>query len=206
MKPKKKRLPKDDELVGKKLKNLLAQEETVMLKSLFTEAVILAIKENRRFMPAGLETVGPPMGGEIQAMSEAMLPLMIAIKKQSAASFFRVLSGILNDKTLKEAMTHGFSSSVGKTGGRPLGSRAPYIEWLECVVLLQEEKYAGLERFTAAQHHEELLLHKDIDGTDKAGNPVFNKMFIEESGWDKDTPAITLNAVREALTKARKQS
>ncbi len=136
-------------------------------------------------------------------MAKTMAPLMVAIKKQANASFFRVLSGILKDSVLKESMTHSFSSIAGKKGGRARG-KAWHIKWLEEVIRRQERGY--LCDATAEDHMEAVAVRTEIDSIDDDGKLVFRSSFLEDNGWNEKTkePKISINTVREALTRIRK--
>lgn len=134
-------------------------------------------------------------------------PLAKAIKNAARMMFGAVLMDILSDPELRTYYLGRMSRLQGKKGGCPRGRKTAHIAWLEEKLRRQENLYSdAIPPFTAEDHFDALRESPEIDGEDDAGSLTFCAATLEEFGWreGRAEPKITINSVREVLTRTRK--
>lgn len=134
-------------------------------------------------------------------------PLANTIKNAVRMMFGAVLMDILHDPELRTYYLGRMSRLQGKKGGRPGGRQTAHIAWLEEKLRRQENLYSdAIPAFTAEDHFDAIRELPGIDGEDDAGSLTFCAGTLEEFGWreGRAEPKITINSVREVLTRIRK--
>lgn len=143
-----------------------------------------------------------------QSAEKMIRPLASTLKSLAEPMFWHVFGDVMQDPNARVLFLQEMAVNLGKKGGRPAGRRMKHIIWLEGMIDSNERINGdGLVKLTAEQHFAELRLNQSIDGEDSDGNLRFLASFLEEDfGWYEgktEEPKITLNAVREALTRIR---
>lgn len=186
-----------------RFEEILAENGRAVVTAAYSEAVYLAYKAKHGL--GLMSNLGDPKVAFAE-MNEAMAPLIAVLEFQAAASFARVFGSLVSDPTSRDYLLRKSASALGKSGGRPAGDRAPYLEWLENAMRTAEYQNRDAVRALTAKEHFEALRHRpEIDGEDELGNLAFAPgildKFMPKDGQKE--PVITRSAVTETLTRIR---
>ena len=187
-----------------RFREILDENCRAVVDAAYSEAVYLACAAKHGVGLMGYS--GDPFVA-ITEMRKAMAPLIAVLEFQAVASFTRVFGSLVSEPVSRDYLRRSCAAALGKSGGRPAGARAPYIEWLETAMRIQEDRHAdAIRALTAKEHFEELRRWPQIDGEDDNGNLEFSARVLDEfmpKEGEKE-PVITLSAVTETLTRIRK--
>ena len=159
-------------------------------------------KPKTRGLPVSASTSFPDSSKQPLFSSDIEERLRAVISVAAGMGFSNIIATLFHDEQLREYMLQRTSRLVGKQGGRP-PKRRPHILWLEQRLIYQIRR--GMRDATAAEHFEELLHADEIDD-EYDGKLYFKASWLEENGWsnDQEEPFVSLNSVRDALTRIRK--
>ncbi len=192
---------------GDRFKEILEENENKVIDQVYAEAVYLALKA-KHWRSSGLISQTPITKEAIAEMNKAMLPLVTILRLQATMSFARVFNNIMKEPQCRAYFLKRSAGLLGKTGGRPSGNRAPYLDWLErAMKTIEYVNRDAIPSLTAKEHFEELRHRPEIDGELDDGSLSFRLEALEKMGYKDDgvkVPVITQSAVTETLTLIRK--
>lgn len=98
---------------------------------------------------------------DIEAMREAMAPLISVLEREAIMSVGRVLNGMLANPNLRDYLQRRTAANIGRTGGRKPHARKPKTEWLESVMRLNQARHPQAT-LTLREHKRAIKAHDDI--------------------------------------------